>query len=124
VKHPRNPVRAARRETELRERLGSERPLCIYCGCSELVALRRVSHEILQEHHVFGRNHDLDVIVYLCRNCHALLHEGLLDAGVDLKRKTDPITQIATMLRAEAVHFEMLANSKRQQATLLEGQKQ
>jgi hypothetical protein len=117
----RNPARAARREAEVRERLGGERPACIYCGHAELVALRHVSRKYLRKHHVLGRNHDPDLIVFVCLNCHALVHdEKLPDAEVDLKRESDPIKRVATMLRAEAVHFEMLASSKRRQAALLE----
>ena len=117
----RNQARAARRKTELRERLGAERPACIYCGYEELVALRRISRRLLPEHHVFGRNHDPDLTVFVCLNCHALVHDRMLpDAEVDLKRESDPIKRVATMLRAEAVHFEMLASSKRRQAALLE----
>ena len=115
-----NPVRAARRKTELLEKLGVERPNCIYCGYAELVALRRVSRKFLPEHHVLGRNHDPDLVVFACLNCHALMHEKLSDAGVELERQPDPAKRVATMLRAEAVHFEMLANTKRHQATLLE----
>jgi hypothetical protein len=117
----RNPVRAARRKTELRERLGAERPACIYCGCEELVALRRISRKFLRQHHVFGRNHDPDLVVFVCLNCHAVMHELLSNAGVDLQPVSDPVMRVATMLRAEAVHFERLASSKRKQAALLEG---
>ena len=121
IKRSRNPARAARRKTELRERLGAERPACIYCGHAELVALRRVSRKYLREHHVLGRHHDPDLTVFVCLNCHALVHdEKLPDAEVDLKRESDPIKRVAAMLRAEAVHFEMLASSKRRQAALLE----
>jgi hypothetical protein len=120
----RNPVRAARRKIELRERLGAERPACIYCGHAEHVALRRVSRKRLREHHVLGRNHDSDLTVFVCLNCHALVHDELLpDVEVDLEREFDPIKRVATMLRAEAVHLEMLAISKRKQAALLEGRK-
>ena len=101
--------------------LSGERPACIYCGHAELVALRRVSRKYLREHHVLGRHHDPDLTVFVCLNCHALVHdEKLPDAEVDLKRESDPIKRVATMLRAEAVHFEMLASSKRRQAALLE----
>ena len=125
IKRSRNPARAARRKTELRERLGAERPACIYCGHAELVALRRVSRKYLREHHVLGRHHDPDLTVFVCLNCHALVHdEKLPDAEVDLKRESDPIKRVAAMLRAEAVHFEMLASSKRRQAALLEGRTQ
>ena len=122
IKRPsRNPARAARRKTEVCQRLGDERPACIYCGYAEPVALRRVSRKYLRKHHVLGRNHDPDLTVFVCLNCHALVHdEKLPDAEVDLKRESDPIKRVAAMLRAEAVHFEMLARSKRRQAALLE----
>ena len=120
----RNPARAARRQSEVRERLGGERPACIYCGHAEVVALRRLSRKYLREHHVLGRNHDPDLTVFVCLNCHALVHDEMLpDADVDLERESDPIRRVATMLRAEAVHFDMLAESKRRQAALLEGGK-
>lgn len=119
-----NPVRAARRKVELSESFGDERPVCMYCGCAELSLLRRVSRKFLEEHHLLGRNHDPNLTVFLCRNCHALSHEHLLDAGVDLQSEPDPIKRVATMLRAEAVHFEMLAQTKRWQADLLEKEEQ
>lgn len=121
VRPSRNPARAARRETEVREKLGADRPACIYCGYAEVVALRRVSRRHLREHHVLGRNHDLDLTVFVCLNCHALVHDEMLpNAGVDLELQSDPIKRVAMMLRAEAVHLEMLARSKRRQAALLE----
>jgi len=121
IRPSRNPARAARRKTELLQRLGAERPVCIYCGCAELLALRRLSRKFLREHHVLGRNHDPDLRVFVCLNCHAVLHDEMLpDAEVNLEPEPDPIKRVAMMLRAEAVHFEMLASSKRRQATLLE----
>ena len=121
IRPSRNPARAARRKTELLQRLGAERPVCIYCGYAEPVALRRVSRKYLRKHHVLGRNHDPDLTVFVCLNCHALVHDEMLpEAEVELRRESDPIKRVATMLRAEAVHFEMLASSKRRQAALLE----
>jgi hypothetical protein len=119
-----NPARAARRKTELRERLGCERPRCLYCGCTEPVALRAVTRKFLRDHHVFGRNHDPDSEALLCQNRHALAHENLLTAEVDLEPEPNPVNRVAMMLRAEAVHLEMLANTKRNQAELLERKKQ
>jgi len=119
----RNPARAARRKAELRERLGAERPVCAYCAFEEPVTLRRVSRKLLSEHHVFGRNHDPDSVLFVCLNCHAVMHESLCNAGVELEPVSDPVKRVATMLRAEAVHLEMLASSKRKQAALLEGSK-
>lgn len=120
----RNPVRAARRTAELRDLLGSERPACIYCGCPELAALRRVSSKILRVHHVLGQNHDPNLTVLVCLNCHAVLHDELFpDADIAVQPESDPVKRVATMLRAEAIHLEMLAYSKRRQAALLEEEK-
>ncbi len=124
MKHPHNPVRAARRKTELSERLGAERPRCMYCGCAELVALRPVTRKFLVDHHLLGRNHDPDSKLILCQNCHALAHENLLSAEVDLEPESNPVKRVAKMLRAEAVHLEMMASAKRRQAALLEGGRQ
>ena len=121
---PHNPARAARRTTELREKLGAEQPVCIYCGCAELAVLRPVSRKFLEEHHLLGRNHDPRLTVLVCRNCHALGHENLLNAEVDLEAESDPVKRVAMMLRAEAVHLEMLACTKRKQAAWLEASKQ
>jgi hypothetical protein len=119
----RNPARAARRKTELCERLGSEHPACIYCGIREPLVLRRVSRKFLVVHHLFGRNHDPDSTVFICLNCHALAHEKISEAEIDLEKEADPVKRVAVMLRTEAVHCEMLANTKRRQASLLEGEK-
>jgi hypothetical protein len=116
-----NPARAARRNTELHEKLGSERPRCMYCGCAEPVALRPVSRKFLVDHHWLGRNHDPESTLFLCQNCHALAHENLLNAQVDLESEFNPVKRVAKMLRAEAVHLEMMADAKRRQAALLEG---
>jgi hypothetical protein len=118
-----NPVRAARRQTEHHERLGSEHAICFYCGFPEPVALRRASRRFLDEHHPVGRNHDPNLTIFLCRNCHALAHEQLLDAGVELKTALNPVGRAASMLRAQAVHFERLARTNRELAALLETEK-
>jgi hypothetical protein len=60
----------------------------------------------------------------MCRNCHALYHENLLDAGVDLRPEPDPINRVAAMLEADAVYHELQADAKRRQASLLRGKKQ
>jgi hypothetical protein len=124
MRYPHNPARAARRKTELLEKLGSERPRCMYCGRAEPVALRRVTRKFLVDHHLLGQNHDPDSELILCQNCHAIAHENLLDAEVDLEPESNRVKRVAMMLRAEAVHFEMMASAKRRQADLLEGGRQ
>lgn len=114
---PLNPAREARRKAELRQRLGNEQPRCFYCGCPELPLLRA----LLEEHHVNGRNHDPALTVYACRNCHAIFHEKAIAAGINLEPQPDPVKRVASILRSEAVHHDMLAEAKRRQAALLEG---
>jgi hypothetical protein len=120
---PHNPTRAARRKTELHDKLGCERPRCMYCCCAEPVVLRPVTRKFLVDHHLLGRNHDPDSKLFLCQNCHALAHENLLNAGVDLEPESNPIKRVAEMVRAEAVHHEMMAAAKWRQVALLEGEK-
>ena len=117
---PQNPARAARRARELRDKLESEQPVCLYCGFAEIAVLRRVSRRLLENHHLFGKNHDPNLTVPVCPNCHALQHERLLDASVDLRPEANPVKRVIMMLRAEAVHLETLADTKRRQAALLE----
>ena len=72
---------------------------------------------------MFGKNHDPDSESMVCQNCHALAHENLLNAEVDLEPEPNPVKRVAKMLLAEAVHDEMMASAKRRQAALLEGGK-
>lgn len=76
-----------------------------------------------EEHHILGRNHDPDLTVLLCHNCHFLVHEGYLRAGVDLSYEPDPQKRVAKMLRALAAFFEMLAKAFLQWAALLDEHK-
>jgi len=78
-----------------------------------------VSLRLLEEHHVVGRSHDRNLVVFLCRNCHFLAH-GYLRAGIDMRYKPNPQERVATMLKALAVFFELLAETLRQWAALLD----
>ncbi len=118
-----NPAHDARRRTELCEKLGCDNPVCFYCGYAEPVALRRARgkfRKALLKHHPMGRKHDPDLIVIVCLNCHAVLHELISDD--DLRRELNPIKQVEKMLRAEIVHHEMMANTRRMQVELLSGE--
>jgi len=116
---PGNPIRTARRATELRQRLGSECPRCIYCGCAELPLLTLIRRPLLEEHHVAGRSHDPALTVYACRNCHATFHENALDQSVGYEPEPDPVRRTASVLLSLAVHFDMLAKSIRRWAAEL-----
>lgn len=115
-----SPIRRARRKAELHERLGDDSPACTLCGYSELAGLLPVPRRVLEEHHVFGRNHDVGVTVNVCRNCHAELTEGQQNAGVNLRQQADPRKRVAAMLRSLAVLCTVLAPALQKMAAALE----
>lgn len=56
---------------------------CARCGASDVELLEGYSR--IDLHHVAGRGNDPDLVVYLCRNCHAEAHAHLKETGaVDL----------------------------------------
>jgi hypothetical protein len=111
-----NPARAARRKTELRERNGSEKVRCIYCGHTDPLVVRP---RRIQGHHFLSRQRDR-AKTPVCLNCHAVAHERIRDANIAMKCEKDP-TELA---RAEflllAVHFSMLSDTCRRLAKKLE----
>lgn len=115
-----NPLRTARRKAQRLKKLGSEHPFCLFCGCSEPMLLRPVTRRFLEEHHIFGVANDPDTTLALCFNCHALVTEGLLQAGVTMTREPDPIKFASNILRALAVQHEILSKASWRFANLLD----
>jgi hypothetical protein len=116
-----HPLRAARRKTQRLAKLlvkSGDRPICLFCGCSEPMLLRRITREFFQkhrrffeEHHVFGWMIDSITTLALCFNCHALITEGLLQAGVTMTRDPDPVRFAQNLLRTMAVHHRTLSDA-------------
>jgi len=100
------------------KRLGPD-PVCILCGHANPFALIPVRRSWLEQHHVVCRQHDRDLTVPLCRNCHAEITELLLREGADTRFEPNRVVRVALMLRALAVFFEMLAPKLRRWADLL-----
>jgi hypothetical protein len=92
----------------------------LYCGCSEIALLSPVTKRFLEAHHVLGESHDPTLTVLLCRNCHYLATENLLQADVSMLPEPDQIKRAAIMLKALSVHHRMLADTHWQLATGLE----
>ena len=64
---------------------------------------------IMEAHHVVGRNHDSALKTVVCRNCHAELTEMLRSGGVPMRtQRSFPETLIAC-LEALALFFRELA---------------
>src|ERR1700688_2985811 len=107
MKPSRNPARAARRNAEAIEQLGTEQARCLYCGNTDplLVRPRRI-----QNHHIFGDERD-PFTVLACLNCHAGAHEALQDAEVPMTQEKEPTMFARAIFRALAVHLELLAKA-------------
>ena len=124
-----DPIGTAIRQKRRQERFGEDPALCILCGCSDTVALidktadwlkrHGIPNSLLEQHHPAGQHHDPELTVLICRNCHAILHEGILQAGVNMRPEPDPISRVATMLEALSVFFKMLAAAMSKWAELL-----
>jgi hypothetical protein len=100
------------------KRLGPD-PVCILCGYADPYALIPVRRSWLERHHAVCKQHDGDLIVPLCRNCHAEITELLLQEGVGTRFEPSRIVRVALILRALAVFFEMLGPKLRSWANLL-----
>ena len=103
-----NDARRARRQ----RKLGTD-AACLRCGTTTPEVLLRANRSLLDDHHVVGRAHDVALTVPLCRNCHAILTEGQLAHGVDLRHgqeRTAP-EMVAAILDALAAFFYALAEA-------------
>src|SRR4051812_35682270 len=116
-----HPLQAAKRKSGRFAKLGvkpSEQPVCLLCGCSEPMLLRPITKEFLEkyrrvfeDHHVFGRKLDAETTLALCLNHHALITEGFLQAGIEMKAETDPVKFAEAIFRVQSVHFRMLSDA-------------
>jgi hypothetical protein len=127
------PIRTARRKVGMEDRLGSD-AFCLFCGYACLESLTRAPRKwleargipqdrldrFLEEHHIFGQNHDPERTVTLCLNCHREITEGLAREGIGMRPERNLHKLIALILRGSAVLFEHLASSYRKWASLLE----
>ena len=114
------PIRTARRKVRRLGRLGSDCPACLYCGCSEVALLKRVTKRFLEDHHILGESHDPNLTALLCRNCHYLATENLLRSDVSMLPEPDQLKRTVFMLRALSVHHKMLSDTSWQLAVSLE----
>jgi len=104
---PRNPVRAARRQTEMSDQNGGDQLRCIYCGNTNPLVVRK---RRIVNHHLFSKKRD-SMEAPVCLNCHAVAHEDLQDADVPMTCEKDPTKFARAIFRALAVHFSLLAKA-------------
>ena len=90
------PIQTARR---LQRRADQDR--CSICG-------RKLQ---IEEHHVAGRNHDVELTAPLCTPCHDRATENLRRAGVDMRSTRDSVERVRRALKATSVFLRMLAEA-------------
>jgi len=66
---------------------------------------------VFEDHHVFGRKLDPETTLALCLNHHALITEGFLRAGIEMKSETDLVKFAEAIFRAQSVHLRMLSDA-------------
>lgn len=111
----RTAVRAARRA----RRFGAD-AVCVLCGFSNPIALILVSRTLLEEHHVYGANNDDNTRVPLCRNCHALVTEGIQATGATMRKQRSLFEQLAETNLISAVFYRAAAESAENMAAQFE----
>jgi len=125
-----DPIGTDARHAERLRRLGPGPHICLFCGIDDPRGIlipkplswlkARVPRSVLEDHHVLCRNHDPNFVVLLCILCHFKVTQGYLQAGIDMRYEPNPQKRVAFMLKALAVFFEMLAETLRQWAALLD----
>jgi hypothetical protein len=83
---------------------------------------RKVCPLCIVDHHVIGSKHDPQFIVQLCEYHHALTHDGMLDAGIDLQLIENPVKRQVEVLKIEAFYYRQQANLYRDWADAKERQ--
>jgi len=114
------PIRTVLRTVRRLNRFGSDDPICLYCGCSEVALLRPVTKRFLEAHHLLGESHDSKLTVLLCRNCHYMATENLLRADVSMLPEPDQLKRAVLVLKALSVHHRMLADTHWQLAVSID----
>ena len=105
-----DPTRAAGRRHRRRAKLPHP-PICAFDGETAPEALRAADRTWLEEHHVFGFQHDEKSVICLCLNCHAKVSAGQTDDGVPLRKQGTELDRQHAMLAAWASFLRLLADA-------------
>jgi hypothetical protein len=99
-----------RRKQRALERLGSNNPSCIVCGCDDPLAL--------ELHHLAGQAFGDDTVP-VCRNCHRRLSDYQKDHSLDQGKPVGELEPIRRFMEGLADLFEMLVKRLREYAAKL-----
>jgi hypothetical protein len=99
-----------RRKQRALERLGSNHPRCVVCGCDDPLAL--------ELHHIAGRAFDEETVT-VCRNHHRRLSDWQKDHSLAQAKPDSDLAPISRFLDGLADLFEMLVKRLREFAAKL-----
>jgi len=88
-------------KTALRKARRSQRPA------------RKVCPLCVVDHHVLGRKNDNQFVVCACEYHHAMVHDQMLDAGIDLQFQQNPVRRQVEILKIESFYYRQQANQYR-----------
>ena len=105
-----NPIQNDKRK-ESRSRTLGEDSVCVLCGLADPTILIEGSDQFFEEHHVVGRNHDPDLTIRICPNCHKKVGAGVADSGASMKATPNILDRMVHVLRTLGAFFRMLGES-------------
>jgi hypothetical protein len=105
-----NPLKSQVRREKRVNKLGANAVCCI-CGYANPTALVLAGRTLLENHHAAGKVHDPKPTVPICRNCHAELTAGLLDAGADMRKQPTVLERLAIILLSLGTLFVALGEA-------------
>ena len=105
-----NPIQSAGRRKAREQRLGTD-AVCMFCLHDQLEALIPVQRSLLEGHHVLGKVNAPDVVVPLCRNCHAKITEQLRRVGASMQESPTLMHRLLSILRALGTFLLELATT-------------
>ncbi len=112
-----NPIANDRRRARKRSKLPPD-AACILCGITAPEVLIPVLRSFIDGDHVSGDANDPDLVVPLCKNCHAIRTAHQHDEGVDLSHTGDRsvLTRQAGARQSRAALFRDLAEAEEREA--------
>lgn len=106
----RDPIKNDARAERRARRLGPD-AACVMCGVATPEVLTLAERTLLERHHVAVRAHDGALTVPVCLNCHRVLTEGQLRAGVSFAPEGTVPERLAALLLALGVFLCQLGES-------------
>jgi hypothetical protein len=90
---------------------------CLRCGTTDPTTLIQVKQRFFEEHHVLGQQHDPNLTVIVCRNCHAILSATQGDDGVPLEPQPTSLERLLAVVAALGSFLKVLAEALLEWAT-------